>query len=139
MIKLNQEQVRDLIPLYNCHIGQELEYAYRREAPFGEVKIGVYTDNISKPNTLLLIDGFAGTALYGDTNNDGSNQTIKRLISDCFDEEGKEIWLSLYSPGWELVIDTLFDGSPSWKAYRLIHRLNQETFCTRNMMDGMAR
>ena len=98
MIKLSKDQIRSLIPLYKCHIAQELEYAYRGEAPFGQIEIGVYADNITKPNTMLLIDGFAGTGLYGDASIDERNHEIKDLILDCFDEEGKEVWLSLYSP-----------------------------------------
>ena len=128
MIKLNNEQIRALVPLYKCHIAQELEYAHRGEAPFGPVEIEVYADNITKPNTMLLINGFAGTALIGDANNNESNQEIKKLILDCFDEEEKEIWLSLYSPEWESVVDSLFDCRSSFKPYRLIHRLNIESF-----------
>ena len=137
MIKLNKEQVKSLIPLYKCHFAQELEYTYRGEAPFGQVEIEVYADNISKPNTMLIINGFAGTALYGDTNNNQSNHEIKNIIIDCFDEDGKEIWLSLYSPEWESTVDTLFDGCTSWKAYRLIHRLNYNSF--QKYMNRQAR
>ena len=128
MIKLNKEQIKSLIPSYTCHIAQELEYAYREAAPFGQVKIDVYADDISKPNTMLFIGGFAGTALYGDAGNDENNQAIKKLILDCFNDEVDEIWLSLYSPEWEPVIDTLFDGFSLFKPYRLIHRINMEAF-----------
>jgi hypothetical protein len=76
MIKLTKEQIKTLIPFYVCHIAQELEYAYREEAPFGSVEIHVYADNIIKPNTMLLINGFAGTALYGDAGNNERNQEI---------------------------------------------------------------
>ena len=128
MIKLSKEQIQSLIPLYQGHIAQELEYAHRGEAPFGPVDIEVYADNITRPNTMLLINGFAGTALYGDTSNHESNQAIKKLILDCFDEEGKELWLSLYSPEWEPAVDAMFEGQSLFKPYRLIHRLNRESF-----------
>ena len=128
MIKLSKEQISSLIPSYKCHIAQELEYASRGEAPFGKVAIDVYADNIIKPNTMLLIDGFAGTGLWGDASNNERNQDIKKLILDYFDDEGKEIWLSLYSPNWESVADGLFNDFLSRKAYRLIHRLNKEAF-----------
>ena len=128
MLKLNNQQIKHLIPFFECHIAQELEYAASGKAPFGPVEIEVYADNIIKPNTMLLINGFAGTALYGDASNSERNQEIKKLLIDCFNEEDKEIWLSLYSPSWEPVIDTLFCEFSSWKAYRLIHRLNEETF-----------
>jgi len=128
MLKLNKEQIKSLIPHYTCHIAQELEYAYREEAPFGQIKIEVYADDTSAPRTMFLIDGFAGTALYGDASIDENNQAIKKLILDCFAEEGKEVWLSLYSPGWEAVIDSLFEGFPSWRANRLIHRINMDAF-----------
>ena len=128
MIHLNKEQIRSLIPAYTGHIAQELEYAYRGEAPFGQVEIVVYADNIVRPNTMLLLGGFAGTALFGDAGNNENNQEIKKLILDCFDEDGKEVWLSLYSPEWESVVDTLFEGFSSFKTNRLIHRLNNKTF-----------
>ena len=129
MQKLNKEQIKSLTSLYKCHIAQELEYAHRGEAPFGPVEIDVYADNTTKPNTMLFINGFAGTALYGDASNNESNQIIKKLILDCFDEDGKEVWLSLYSPEWEPVVDAMFeDYCTSWKAYRLIHRLNKASF-----------
>ncbi|MCL2287405.1 MAG: GNAT family N-acetyltransferase [Firmicutes bacterium] len=132
MINLSKEQIQSLIPLFQCHIAQELEYAYRGEAPFGHVDIKVYADNATKPETMLFINGFAGTGLYGDASNYERNQEIKRLIIDCFDEEEKEVWLSLYSPEWEPVVDNLFDGYSSWKAHRLIHRLNGESFQQRS-------
>jgi len=131
MLKLNKEQIKSLIPSYTCHIAQELEYAYREEAPFGQIKIDVYADDISKPMTMLFVNGFAGTGLYGDASKDKNNQAIKKIILDCFtedQEDKKEVWLSLYSPDWEPVVDTLFDGFPSWKANRLIHRINLKAF-----------
>ena len=129
MQKLNKQQIKSLIPQYKCHIAQELEYAHRGEAPFGPVEISVYADNAAKPDTMLFINGFAGTALYGDASNNERNQKIRELILDCFDEDGKEVWLSLYSPGWEAAIDAMFENDcTSWKAYRLIHRLNKAAF-----------
>lgn len=44
------------------------------------MKIDVYADNITKPNTMLLIDGFAGTALYGDAQNNETNQEIRKIL-----------------------------------------------------------
>ena len=128
MIKLSNEQIRALIPLYRCHIAQELEYAHRGEAPFGQVDIKVYADNATQPGTMLLVNGFAGTALYGEASNHESNLEIKKLIMDCFDEEGKEIWLSLYSSEWEPVIEAMFEGFTIFKPHRLIHRLDIEAF-----------
>ena len=128
MIALTKEQIQHLILLNTGHIAQELEYAYRGEAPFGPIDIKVYADNIAKPSTMLLINGFAGTALYGNTGNHESNKEIRKLVMDCFDEEGKEVWLSLYSLKWEPVVDDLFCDCSSWKAYRFIHRLNSESF-----------
>ena len=128
MITLTKEQIQHLIPLNKGHIAQELEYAYRGEAPFGPIEIKVYADNIAKPSAMLLINGFAGTALYGDASNHENNQAIKKLIMDCFDEEGNELWLSLYSPEWEPAVDAIFGDCLSWKAHRLIHRLNYDSF-----------
>ena len=131
MIKLNEHQINHIIPLFSGHIAQELEYAYLGEAPFGKIDIQVHVDNADRPNTILILGGFAGTALYGDSENKAANKKIKTLIMDFFKREGnneKEIWLSLYSSNWEPKIDELFIEYERRKDNRLIHRLNIEKF-----------
>ena len=128
MIKLTREQIKPLIPLYEGHITQELEYAYRGETPFGPAEIGVYVDNIGKPNSILLIGCNVGTVLYGDTGNEGINQEIKKLIWEYSDVKREKIWLSLLSSEWEPVLDKMFAKMHTWKDNRLIHRLNKKIF-----------
>ena len=131
MQQLNKEEIKRLIPLYSGHIVQELEYAYSEEAPFGKVDMQVHVDRADNPNTILILGGFAGTALYGDSENKEINQRIKMLILDFFNRDGnneKEIWLSLYSSNWESKIDELFVENEKRKDNRLIHRLNLDKF-----------
>jgi hypothetical protein len=42
---LSKEQIKALIPLVKGHIAQELEYAYRGTAPFGEISMDIYADD----------------------------------------------------------------------------------------------
>jgi hypothetical protein len=52
-------------------------------------------------------------------------------VNNIFGEnykEGDKAWLSLYSAEWEPVVDNLFGDFTSEKAFRMIHRLNLETF-----------
>lgn len=128
MIKLNKNQIKKILPMYNDHIAQELEYAYKEEAPFGKVDINVYADEEDKPNVILILGGFAGTALYGDTGSSENNHEIKKLILDSTGDDGNDIWLSLYSPNWESKLDELFNGFSIRKDNRLIYRLNNEKF-----------
>lgn len=128
MIELSKDQIKKILPMYKGHIAQELEYAYREEAPFGKVEIKVYADEEYKPNVILILGGFAGTALYGDTGNNESYYEIKKLILDSSSDNGNDIWLSLYSPNWESKLDELFNGFTSRKNNRLIHRLNNKIF-----------
>ena len=126
MIKLTSEQIETLLPLYNGHFAQELEYVRRGENPFGKVDDAVYADDTDRPNVTLLLGGVSG--LYGDATHDGCDGEIKELITNYFSDEIKYIELHLYTPGWEPKLDTLFGVNIAERWTRHIHRLDRGAF-----------
>ena len=142
MIKLNKRQIEKQLPFYTGQIplelqfALELQYAYRDDKP-------VYADDAENPNILLVVTispfGSVWVHLSGNAAYDKADDDLRDFILNQFDlltdedlcahsgEKGG-VCLHLYSTGWLLKLEKLFDGHIRDKWIRHNYRLNKKTF-----------